>query len=144
MVLVYYFQDKVFLMTMLLLGTLMAMPGSLRASEPLALQVRNVKFIKEITPKIGLTVHNSDEKVVTAWRGRLVCIDAFGDRVINIPAISRSANIDPESEQYFERRLNAQIGDSDRREVSQAAIIVLENDAKNFDCSLSDIETVYQ
>lgn len=46
-----------------------------------------------IQGRIELNLTNTSSKEIVAFKGTIVCNDAFGEEVIRMPVISRSANI---------------------------------------------------
>lgn len=114
--------------------SLFAASLSLHASD---IEIKNVKFDKVgllSTPSISGEVANNTNKHVIAWRGSLVCHDAFGDKVINQSVVSRSADIAPGASKESAWTLNI-FGDEGG--------IVSNNDSRFFACYLTNIDVVF-
>jgi hypothetical protein len=86
-----------------------------------------------ISPQLRATVKNNTASEIVAWKGAMVCKDAFGDVAFRTKLNNKSANI--------------AAGDTDNglwelNMFGKAGSTIKNNDAKNFDCSLEDVKLV--
>ena len=86
-----------------------------------------------ISPQLRATVKNNTASEIVAWKGAMVCKDAFGDVAFRSKLNNKSANI--------------AAGDTDNglwefNMFGKAGSVIKNNDAKNFTCSLSDVKLV--
>ena len=87
-----------------------------------------------LSAEFSTNVKNNTDKTIKAWKGDFVCLDAFGDKVINIKVVSRSANIEPKGSRYSGWKISF---------IDTGADVIMNNDASNFKCSINNQQIVY-
>ena len=80
---------------------------------------------------IDLTVTNHSDKEIVAFKGQIICLDAFGDLAFEYGIKASSANVLPKATEILTWSPNM---------FSKVGQIVKANDAKNFKCSLGDLK----
>jgi len=117
--------------TLLTIAATVAITTSASAND---MTLDNVKFsVGEYGMKsyIDLTVTNHSDKEIIAFKGKITCLDAFGDPAFDYGIKASSANVLPNATETLTWSPNM---------FSKVGQIVKANDAKNFKCSLGDLK----
>ena len=82
---------------------------------------------------ISLNLANTTSTDISAFKGTIICLDAFDDEAIKMSVLARSANIPANTTKQKTWKASM---------FSDTSDILINNDAKNFKCSLEDQKIV--
>ena len=119
--------------TLLTIAATIAITTSAQAQD---LKVQGTEFSGgqfNIEGIIRLDLANTTSKDIQAFKGTILCLDAFDDEAIKLTVKARSANIPANSSKQLSWQASM---------LSPVNDILINNDAKNFRCSLEDQKIV--
>ena len=119
--------------TLLTIAATVAITTSAQAQD---LKVQGTEFSGgdfNIEGIIRLDLANTTSKDIQAFKGTILCLDAFDDEAIKLTVKARSANIPANSSKQLSWKASM---------FSPVNDILINNDAKNFKCSLEDQKIV--